>query len=112
MSNGSDKISDYASVMRSNGFWTESDFQTTMWEGGYYLVFSWYLFRIGFVFLLIYYSFHRSTTTGRLSIVFMQGFILFLAGMAALGIQNILAISWWLGIGTLFSLSMIHEKKA
>ncbi|MCU0417261.1 MAG: hypothetical protein MUE33_08745 [Cytophagaceae bacterium] len=112
MSNGSDKISDYASLMRSNGFWTESDFQTTMWEGGYYLVFSWYLFRIGFVFLLIYYSFRRSTTTDRLSIVFIQGFILFLAGLATLGIQSILAISWWLGIGILLSLTMGYEKKA
>ena len=45
MSNGSDSLSPYARTFRGMGIWTETDFATSLFEGGPYLILIWYAFR-------------------------------------------------------------------
>jgi hypothetical protein len=99
MSNGSDKLSDYAAEWRSGGFWTETDQATTLFEGGWYLMFVWY----GFRFWVIIYSLVQVRKLRhlefRLVSCFASGFILVTGIMGTLAIQPPLAIWWWLAVG-------------
>jgi len=100
MSNGSDTFSTYAEVWRNRSPWTETDFATTLFEGGYYLVFVWYGFRI-YVILSVVRRFltgvnDATTITG----AFVTAFVVITGAFGTLAIQPPMAIWWWLGVGT------------
>jgi hypothetical protein len=103
MSNGADQLSSYAYSIRKNGFWTESDLATTLYEGGIYLLIVWTAFRFWVIF----------HTAGRVLRVaddytipssFCEGYIVLIGVIGTLGIQPPLAIWWWMAVGlvTLF----------
>ena len=100
MSNGSDQISRYAASYRSRGIWTETDFATTLFEGGIYLIFVWYSFR----YYIIAQTLKRflSGTRGELAgaAAFSVAFVITTGVTGTLGIQPPIAIWWWLSIGT------------
>lgn len=109
MTNGSDKVSGYAASIRSNGFWTENDFSTIIWEGGYYLVLVWYGFRL----FVIFYSFKilRSIKDnnyyGAASFVF--AYILINGLIGTLTIQPPIAIYFWVCFGALICIQKFDE---
>jgi hypothetical protein len=100
MSNGSDRFSAYASEWRNDPKgWTETDQATTFFEGGWYLVFVWYGFRlwvISYSFALLFKLRHSGF---RLAACFTTGFILITGIVGTLAIQPPLAIWWWLAVG-------------
>ena len=98
MSNGSEMISSYAGTTRAFS-WTETDFATTLFEGGIYLVLIWYAFR----YFVIYQTLRRFLQmTGDLSVAgsFCLGFVITIGLTGTLGIQPPIAIWWWLSVGT------------
>jgi hypothetical protein len=99
MSNGSDKLSSYASATRAFS-WTETDFATTLFEGGLYLIFIWYAFR----YFVIYQVVRRflATAGSDLSVPasFCVSYVMIVGFTATLGIQPPIAIWWWLAVGT------------
>jgi hypothetical protein len=100
MSNGSDTFSTYAAIMRYRNYWTESDFPTTLFEGGYYLAVIWYGFRL-FVILKTFGNFLFYVTPEYVvSMGFCQGFITVSGAVATLALQPPVAIWWWLAVGT------------
>jgi hypothetical protein len=105
MSNGSDTISDYADTYRSLGVWTETDFATTLFEGGIYLVLIWY----GFRYYVIFQTLRRFLLDVRgeltMSAAFCQAFVILIGMTGTLGIQPPVAIWWWLAVGTSLLLS-------
>jgi hypothetical protein len=104
MTNGSAQISSYASKIRSNGFWTESDVDTTLWEGGGYLAILWYGMRI----YVIWYCYKlwraiRNRNTAK-AVSFLFASVLITGVTGTLSIQPPLAIWWWLTIGVIIAL--------
>ena len=99
MSNGSESLSSYAAGWRSGGAWTETDYATTFFEGGFYLMVVWY----GFRYFIIYQTARRflSGVQGDLTIsaAVCLSFILVVGFTGTLGIQPPVAIWWWLGVG-------------
>jgi hypothetical protein len=99
MSNGSNTFSDYADSFRET-IWTETDFASTLFEGGIYLVVIWYSLRI----YVVYQTTRRylANVEGELSIpaAFCQGFVITAGVTATLGIQPPIAIWWWFSVGT------------
>lgn len=109
MTNGSDKVSAYAAAVRSRGFWTETDFRTIIWEGGYYLVIVWYGFRL----LVIFYSYRilRSIKDNYYysSASFVFAYILLNGLTGTLTIQPPLAIYFWICFGALICVQKFDE---
>ena len=99
MSNGSEMLSSYAADTRAFT-WTETDFATTLFEGGLYLVFVWYTFR----YFVVYQITRRflATAGNELSTPasFCVSYVIIVGLTATLGIQPPIAIWWWLGVGT------------
>lgn len=99
MSNGSDTFSSYAAIWRAN-MWTETDFATTLFEGGYYLVIIWY----GFRFYVIFMTARRflADVVGDYVVpgTFVQAFVIVMGFLGTLAIQPPVAIWWWFGVGT------------
>lgn len=112
MSNGSMKLSDYAVEIRKGGFWTENDFQSTLWEGGLYLVLVFYGLRL----FVIIYCFNIWLNIKHLNFIsggaFLLGFIIIQGFISPLGIQNTIAIWWWIVVSALITLSVIDKKKS
>lgn len=112
MSNGTSNFSSYAAGWRGTGSWTETDFATTLFEGGFYLTFVWY----GFRYYIIYKVVRRylQSARGRFMIpnAFCVGFVFVYGVIGSLGIQPPLAIWWWLAVGTMFSLSASRSMPA
>ena len=100
MSNGSDAFSHYAAGWRSGGAWTETDFASTLFEGGFYLMVVWYGFRC----FVIYQTARRflGGVQGDLTIsaAFCVGYVITVGCTGTLGIQPPMAIWWWLGVGS------------
>ncbi len=100
MSNGSEALSSYAAGWRSGGAWTETDYATTLFEGGFYLMVVWY----GFRYFVIYQTARRflGGVKGDLSIsgAFCLAYVIMIGFTGTLGIQPPMAIWWWLGVGT------------
>jgi hypothetical protein len=98
MSNGSELVSSYASATRAYS-WTETDFATTLFEGGLYLMIVWY----GFRFFVIYQMLRRFLTMRgdelALPGAFCIGFIAIIGFNGTLAIQPPIAIWWWLAVG-------------
>lgn len=99
MSNGSNFLSDYAAKWRVR-LWTETDFSTTLFEGGYYLVLIWYGFRI-YVIVATTRRFLKGIT-GDYTVcgAFTQAFVIIIGAFGTLGFQPPTAIWWWMGVGT------------
>jgi len=98
MSNGSDAFSTYARGFRLEE-WTETDFATTLFEGGPYMIFVWYAFRYYIIFET---SRRLLTMTSRelfLPGALLQGYIIVFGFTGTLGIQPPVAIWWWLSVG-------------
>ena len=104
MSNGSSQLSQYAEVIRRRGFWTEGDVPTTFWEGGLYLAFVWYGFRI--MMIIICFKLWKSLVNIPLKSAgaFTLSYITIHGIIAQFGIQPPLMIWWWTAIGILFML--------
>jgi hypothetical protein len=104
MTNGSELFSDYAATYRDYGKWTETDFATTLFEGGIYLVVIWY----GFRYYIIYQTTHRFLADVRgeiaLPACFAQAFVIIFLVTATLSLQPPIAIWCWMGIGTSLAL--------
>ena len=110
MSNGSEKISSYSLEKRTGGFWTENDFQSTLWEGGLYLVAVWYGFRF---FIIIFCISKWARLTHRPYLIggaFLVGFITVSGVVSLLGIQNTIAIWWWCGVGAFLCITLLDKK--
>jgi hypothetical protein len=100
MSNGSDSLSRYAASFRDVE-WTETDFASSLFEGGIYLILVWY----GFRYYVIYQTTRRFLATPpselSTSASFCQGFIIIIGLTATLGIQPPMAIWWWFAVGSM-----------
>lgn len=105
MSNGSEKLSEYAREIRKNGFWTESDFTSVFWEGGAYLVVIW--FGLRFSIILFCFRLWRRTHNDKYnaSIAFLLGLVIVYGTMVTLSIQPPLAIWWWLAVGSIITIN-------
>jgi hypothetical protein len=103
MSNGSESLSKYASMIRGNS-WTETDFASTLFEGGIYLVVIWYPFRY-FIILQCVWRFLR-THNDDLSVPmgFAVGVVAVVGFVETLGIQPPIAIWWWFAVGAVILL--------
>ena len=99
MSNGSDLFSSYARSWRGSGAWTETDYATTFFEGGLYLMLVWYGIRYFIVFETTRRYLKNVTGTFAIPGAFCQGFVISTGVFATLGIQPPIAIWWWLGVG-------------
>ena len=99
MSNGSEMLSDYAAVIRGAN-WTETDFASTLFEGGIYMVVVWYLFR----YFVIFQCVRRflAVTNDELSVPmsFAVGVVIVVGMIETLGIQPPIAIWWWFAVGS------------
>jgi hypothetical protein len=100
MSNGSDTFSDYAGHLRLVAGWTETDFATTLFEGGFYLILVWY----GIRYYIIYQTAYRFVADVHeglsLPASFCQAYVILLGLTATLGMQPPMAIWWWMAVGT------------
>ena len=99
MSNGSEKLSSYAYTWRRGGFWTETDYSTTLFEGGIYLMLVWYGFRLWVIAHTTRRILRGIKGDYAIPAVFCQGFIILEGAMGTLGMQPPLAIWWWLAVG-------------
>ena len=98
-SNGSEKMSSYAAAQKNRWGWMESDSQTALFEGGVYLISTWYPFRI---LMIIYMAFCvLSIKDPDLATVaaFGWGFVLFTGILGTLSTQPPIAIWWWFYMG-------------
>jgi hypothetical protein len=98
MSNGSDTFSSYADNWRAF-LWTETDFSSTLFEGGFYLMFVWYGFRL-FIIAVTTQRFLRDVR-GMWMVpgAFVQGFVIVVGTIGTIGVQPVVAIWWWVGVG-------------
>jgi hypothetical protein len=113
MSNGSDQISGYARSVRfgSEGkFWTETDFSTTLWEGGLYLALIWYGFRLMIIAYCTRLWFLTKNSTSGAAISFLLSFVVINGIVGALGIQPPLVIWWWLCIGAIVTIHGFQKE--
>jgi hypothetical protein len=103
MSNGSDKISNYASTIRSTGFWMEGDVSATVWEGGIYLMLLWYGFR--FAVIVFCLRLWQSMKNPDYSLVssFMLANVIINGVMGNMAMQPPIAIWWWLSVGSIIA---------
>jgi hypothetical protein len=99
MSNGSDAISSYSKNFRIASGWTETDFATTLVEGGPYLMLVWYGFRYYIIFQTTRLFLFQTSRELFLPGAFCQGYVILVGLTGTLGIQPPIAIWWWLGVG-------------
>ncbi|GAB2580942.1 hypothetical protein [Spirosoma areae] len=104
MSNGADRVSFYAGIIRATGFWTEGDTATLAWEGGLYLIIIWY----GFRFSIVLFCFNRWRTIRDnkygVPASFLLANVIINGTVSTLSIQPPIAIWWWLSVGALIAL--------
>jgi len=99
MSNGAGTFSLYAVGWR-NAVWTEADFPTILFEGGFYLAVIWYGFRL-YIIGVTTIRFVGSLSGDFVApIAFVQAFIIVIGLLGTLGTQPPIAIWWWMGVGT------------
>ncbi|QEM10879.1 hypothetical protein [Mucilaginibacter rubeus] len=111
MSNGSERISYYANDIKSKGFSTESDLDTTIYEGGLYLAISWYAFRIGLIFFAL--NLWQKMKSKELSIVvsFLLAYIIMTASFGVVARNPPLNIWLWLAIGSVVIIKNYDEQQ-
>jgi len=104
MSNGTDKFSNYAAVIRSEGFWTETDPATVVYEGGIYLLVIWYGVRsVVIVWGLIAVLRIRDSSLAAAG-AFCWGPLVVVGSLGTLSIQPPLSIWWWVDFGLILCL--------
>jgi hypothetical protein len=99
MSNGSESLSDYAAVIRGNE-WTETDFASTLFEGGIYMVVIWYLFRYFVILQCIRRFLGAKSDDLSIPMSFAVGVVTVIGLVETLGIQPPIAIWWWFAVGS------------
>ena len=99
MSNGSDTFSPYAAQYRAD-LWTETDFASTLFEGGFYLALVWYGFRLYVIFATTRRFLQEVRDDYAIAGSFTQGFVIIIGTVGTLAIQPPVAIWWWMGVGT------------
>ena len=104
MSNGSDKISAYASKIRTGGFWTEGDVATSAWEGGLYLLILWYTFRVAIILFCfkLWYSIKNNNYT--IASSFLLANVIINGVTGNIGMQPPVAVWWWLSVGSIIAI--------
>jgi len=110
MSNGSDKLSNYAAEWRRNGYWTETDQATTFFEGGWYLVLVWYGFRFWVIISSVALVTKLRCLEFQIAACFAWGYILVIGVTGVLAIQPAIAIWWWLAVGLITCLSHFDRE--
>jgi hypothetical protein len=100
MTNGADKVSAYAKEIRAT-MWTESDFRTIVWEGGIYLIFAWYFFRLFIILWALKTWASIKDINNSLGAVFLVAYIILQGLTGTLTLQPPLAIYFWLCCGAL-----------
>jgi hypothetical protein len=108
MTNGSEKVSDYASIKFKTG-WTESDFVTIMWEGGLYLVAIWYGFRLFVIFYSFRILFNIKDSNYYSAAAFLVAYIFIIGLTGTLTIQPPIAIYFWICFGALICIQKFDE---
>jgi hypothetical protein len=103
MTNGADKVSPYAQTFRTN-IWTENDFTTVLWEGGIYLFFIWYGFRLFMIYQCFIAWCRMKDQAFSGAAAFLLAYIIIVGLIGTLSLQPPISIWWWLPIGSLFSL--------
>jgi hypothetical protein len=99
MSNGADTFSSYAAAWRVRT-WTETDFATTLFEGGLYTVLVWYGFRAFVILKTVGHFLSDASPELSVPLAFCQAFVIILGVLAGLALQPPIAIWWWFGVGT------------
>jgi hypothetical protein len=99
MSNGSEAISHYSKDFRIASGWTETDFATTLVEGGPWLMLVWYTFRYYIIFETTRRFLFQTSKELFLPGAFCQGYVILVGLTGTLGIQPPIAIWWWLAVG-------------
>lgn len=103
-SNGSERLSSWAAIMKDRWGWMETDQHMVVFEGGVYLVAIWYSFRL---FVIFYTGFCMLVIRDPLkatSAAFCWGFVLVEGVVGTLSIQPPLSIWWWTSIGLILCL--------
>jgi hypothetical protein len=104
-SNGSEKLSRYAKDIKDRGLGGESDFDTTSWEGGLYLMMVWYGYRIWIVIYCFQLWKKLTDKNDSISASFVLAYVLMTGLYGALSKQPPVAIWFWLAVGSLFTIS-------
>ncbi|TRW24636.1 hypothetical protein FMM05_08975 [Flavobacterium zepuense] len=104
MSNGAERISSYAMSVRLQGISTESEIDSTAWEGGMYLVLIWFGMRIWVIIRCIGLWRQARETNNIIALSFLLGYITVIGLYGALSRQPPIAIWWWLSIGCFVAL--------
>jgi hypothetical protein len=99
MSNGSQTLSDYSKNFRIASGWTETDFATTLVEGGPYLMLIWYAFRYYIIFQTTRRFLFQTSKDLFLPAAFCQAYVILVGLTGTLGIQPPIAIWWWMSVG-------------
>jgi hypothetical protein len=109
MSNGSEKISEYARDLKEYTWGTESDFDTTLYEGGFYLAVVWYALRIWMIMfsLKIWQKIKRKEWGVVTS--FLVGYIIMNAVLGAVGKQPPVNIWLWIAIGSVVTIKNYND---
>ena len=103
-SNGSERFSTWAAIMKDRWGWMETDQHMVVFEGGIYLVAIWYSFRL---FVILYTGFCMVAIRDPLkatSAAFCWGFVVVEGVVGTLSIQPPLTIWWWTSIGLILCL--------
>jgi hypothetical protein len=111
MSNGSDRISEYAASWRRDGFWTETDQSTTLFEGGFYLVVIWYGLRLLMIARVLGWAMQIRSIRFLLPATFAAGFVAVIGLIGTLSIQPPVAIWWWLAVGSVACLHAFDVRE-
>jgi hypothetical protein len=99
MSNGSETLSPYAAGIRGNS-WTETDFASTLFEGGIYLVVIWYALRYFVIYQCIRRFLGAKNDTFSVPMALAVGVVTIIGLIETLGIQPPIAIWWWFAAGS------------
>jgi len=109
MTNGAQKISSYAESIRLY-LWTETDFSTIVWEGGFYLVIVWYGFRIFLIVFCLKLLSRIKNKNYYSAASFLVAYIIIQGLMGTLSLQPPLAIYFWISIGALICIQQFDKK--
>jgi hypothetical protein len=110
MSNGVDRLSDYAAVVRSTGFWTETDQATVLYEGGMYLFIVWYFFRLWIIFSTLGMVLKMKDRSLSMPASCAWGYVLVIGITGTLSIHPPISIWWWLAVGLIYCLKSYGEE--
>jgi hypothetical protein len=110
-SNGVERFSAYAALMKARWGWMETDQLTVHFEGGIYLVCVWYAFRL-FVICFTGFTMLGIRDPGMATCAaFCWGYVLVIGVVGTLSIQPPISIWWWLSIGLILCFREFDKNK-